>query len=159
MIKFTIEIGFDSARMNGSLNIVNKIFLCLIKFVKKIKLKELNIKIKSEIINNSSFYIMHKDINKAPLIIAKTVCSYYNTSLKLLFYTNRERELLLPRQVSQYFVRLINGDRYSHASIGLIIGGQNHATCLHSCRTIKNLRETDKNFNQTMKEIEQLLGI
>jgi chromosomal replication initiator protein len=45
----------------------------------------------------------------------------------------------------------------SLASIGSQIGGKDHATVLHACRTVANLKDTDKNFKVYLDEIENRL--
>jgi chromosomal replication initiator protein len=43
----------------------------------------------------------------------------------------------------------------SLSSIGSMIGGKDHATVLHACKTISNLIETDKVFKGQIDEIEK----
>jgi chromosomal replication initiator protein len=43
------------------------------------------------------------------------------------------------------------------AAIGAAIGGRNHATVLHSCKTITNLMDTEKIFRQQVEKIEKTL--
>ncbi len=43
----------------------------------------------------------------------------------------------------------------SLSSIGSIIGGKDHATVLHACKTVTNLIETDKQFRGQMEELEK----
>jgi len=45
----------------------------------------------------------------------------------------------------------------SLAAIGSQIGGKDHATVLHACRTVANLKDTDKNFKVYLDEIENRL--
>jgi chromosomal replication initiator protein len=47
--------------------------------------------------------------------------------------------------------------KYSLASIGSQIGNKDHATVLHACKTVTNLKDTDKNFRQFVEEIEKKL--
>ena len=41
--------------------------------------------------------------------------------------------------------------------IGSAIGGRNHATVLHSCKTVQNMIDTDKSFRAQLEEIEKVL--
>ena len=41
------------------------------------------------------------------------------------------------------------------ASIGKQVGGKDHATVLHACKTVMNMQETDKRFKQTLEEIDK----
>jgi chromosomal replication initiator protein len=47
--------------------------------------------------------------------------------------------------------------KYSLASIGAQIGSKDHATVLHACKTVTNLKDTDKNFRQFVEDIEKKL--
>ncbi len=47
----------------------------------------------------------------------------------------------------------------SLATIGTQIGGKDHATVLHACKTVNNLIETDKHFKHQIEEIERKLKI
>jgi chromosomal replication initiator protein len=46
----------------------------------------------------------------------------------------------------------------SLASIGARIGGKDHATVLHACKTVNNLIDTDKLFKSQINEIEKKLN-
>ena len=50
-----------------------------------------------------------------------------------------------------------NLTKSSLATIGLQIGGKDHATVLHACKTVNNLIETDKQFKNQIDEIEKKL--
>ena len=43
----------------------------------------------------------------------------------------------------------------SLATIGAQIGGKDHATVLHACKTVNNLIETDKRFKRYITDIEK----
>jgi chromosomal replication initiator protein len=45
----------------------------------------------------------------------------------------------------------------SLTTIGAQIGGKDHATVLHACKTVNNLLETDKKFKGQIDEIEKKL--
>jgi chromosomal replication initiator protein len=59
------------------------------------------------------------------------------------------------RQVAMFFSK--NLTKSSLATIGLQIGGKDHATVLHACKTVNNLIETDKQFKNQIEEIEKKL--
>ena len=64
-----------------------------------------------------------------------------NSAANVLFGVNiskptRKRELIRKRQTAHYVAHKIFG--YSLEKTGFIIGGKNHSTVLHSCRTIEN---------------------
>jgi len=47
----------------------------------------------------------------------------------------------------------------SLSTIGSIIGGKDHATVLHACKTVNNLMDTDKRFKSQIDDIERRLKI
>jgi len=42
----------------------------------------------------------------------------------------------------------------SLANIGKEIGKRDHATVLHACKTVDNLKSTDKSFNKYVEELQ-----
>jgi chromosomal replication initiator protein len=67
----------------------------------------------------------------------------------------RKREIVQARQLTMYFSK--NLTKYSLASIGAQVGNKDHATVLHACKTVNNLKDTDKNFRQYVEDIEKKL--
>lgn len=87
--------------------------------------------------------------------ISKVVCDYFNIPVDSLQAKTRKREIVQARQITMYFSK--NMTKYSLASIGAQIGNKDHATVLHACKTVTNLKETDKNFRVYVDEIEKKL--
>ena len=87
--------------------------------------------------------------------IAKTVCDYFNLPVDSLGIKTRKRETVQARQIAMYFSKSMT--KSSLATIGSQIGGKDHATVLHACRTVSNLKDTDKNFKFFLDEIENRL--
>ena len=52
-----------------------------------------------------------------------------------------------------------NMTKSSLASIGAQIGGKDHATVLHACKTVNNLIDTDKHFRHQIAEIEKKIKV
>ncbi len=89
--------------------------------------------------------------------IQKIVCSYFNIGVEQLQSRTRKREIVQARQVAMFFSK--NLTKSSLATIGSQIGGKDHATVLHACKTVNNLIETDKRFRLQIDEIEKKLKI
>ena len=87
--------------------------------------------------------------------IQKVVCNFYNIGLELLQSKTRKREIVQARQVAMFFSKSMT--KSSLATIGSQIGGKDHATVLHACKTVNNLIETDKRFRLQVDEIEKKL--
>ncbi len=87
--------------------------------------------------------------------ISKVVCDYFNIPVDSLQAKTRKREIVQARQITMYFSK--NMTKYSLASIGAQVGNKDHATVLHACKTVNNLKETDKNFRVYVDDIEKKL--
>ncbi|MDD2562860.1 MAG: chromosomal replication initiator protein DnaA [Salinivirgaceae bacterium] len=85
--------------------------------------------------------------------IQNTVCSHFKITLEELKSKTRRREIVQARQIAMYFAKSLTKE--SLATIGTNIGGKDHATVLHACKTIKNLMETDRHFRENVQEIEK----
>ncbi|MBN1185975.1 MAG: chromosomal replication initiator protein DnaA [Bacteroidales bacterium] len=89
--------------------------------------------------------------------IQKVVCNYFNIPVEMLQSKTRKREIVQARQVAMYFSKGLT--KASLATIGSQIGGKDHATVLHACKTVNNLADTDKTFRLQIDEIEKKLKI
>ena len=89
--------------------------------------------------------------------IQKVVCNYFNIGVEHLQSRTRKREIVQARQVAMFFSKSLT--KASLASIGTQIGGKDHATVLHACKTVNNLMETDKRFRLQVDEIEKKLKV
>jgi len=87
--------------------------------------------------------------------IQKVVCNYFDVPVDSLQSKTRKREIVQARQVAMYFSKTLT--KSSLATIGSQIGGKDHATVLHACKTVNNLVETDKQFKTQIEEIEKKL--
>jgi chromosomal replication initiator protein len=87
--------------------------------------------------------------------IEKIVCNYFNITKEKLHEPLRNREIVEPRQIAMNLAK--NWTKCSLATIGTKIGGKDHATVLHACKTVNNLMETDKVFKYQFEEIENRL--
>lgn len=87
--------------------------------------------------------------------ISKVVCDYFNMPVDSLQTKTRKREIVQARQIAMYFSKSLT--KFSLASIGAQIGSKDHATVLHACKTVNNLKDTDKNFRVFVDEIEKKL--
>jgi chromosomal replication initiator protein len=89
--------------------------------------------------------------------IQKVVCDYFSLSPDLLQSKTRKREIVQARQIAMYFSKTMT--KSSLASIGALIGGKDHATVLHACKTVNNLMDTDKRFKSQIESIEKKLKV
>ncbi len=89
--------------------------------------------------------------------IQKVVCNYFNIPVEQIQSKTRKREIVQARQVAMFFSKSLT--KASLATIGSQIGGKDHATVLHACKTVNNLIDTDKRFRIQIDEIEKKLKI
>jgi chromosomal replication initiator protein len=89
--------------------------------------------------------------------IQKVVCNFFNIPPDSIRSKTRKREIVQARQVAMYFSKSLT--KSSLATIGSQIGGKDHATVLHACKTVNNLIETDKSFRIQIDEIEKKLKV
>lgn len=87
--------------------------------------------------------------------IREVVCNYLCIDRNTFDSPSRTREIAQARQIAMYLCK--QHTKSPLTAIGAAVGGKNHATVLHSCKTIANLIETDRNFRHQMEEIEQLV--
>ncbi|MFO7869057.1 MAG: chromosomal replication initiator protein DnaA [Bacteroidales bacterium] len=112
--------------------------------------KEITIDLAKDIVEKLVKHTQH-DISID--FIKKTVCEYFSIPLDELKSKTRKREIVQSRQVAMYFAKTFT--KNSLATIGAQIGGKDHATVLHACKTINNLVETDKRFKRYISDIEK----
>ncbi|RPH32803.1 MAG: chromosomal replication initiator protein DnaA [Bacteroidales bacterium] len=89
--------------------------------------------------------------------IQKIVCEYFGLPSDVLQTKTRKREIVQARQIAMFFSKSMT--KSSLSTIGSIIGGKDHATVLHACKTVNNLKDTDKRFKSQIEDIERRLKI
>ncbi|MBQ2373657.1 MAG: chromosomal replication initiator protein DnaA [Alistipes sp.] len=88
--------------------------------------------------------------------ITEIVCEYFEISAQDFNSTKRTREVAQARQVAMYLAK--QHTKLPLAAIGSAIGGRNHATVLHSCKSVANFMDTDKAFKAQIEELERLVA-
>ena len=89
--------------------------------------------------------------------IIEIVCKDFEISPETLQVKIRRREIMQPRQICHFFVKQFTN--LTVQRIGDLIGKKDHATVLHSCKTVLNLMETDKKYYARVQGIERQLMI
>ncbi len=87
--------------------------------------------------------------------IVQRVCEMMNISIDAVHSKARTRDVAQARQIAMYFAK--KHTKSPLAAIGSAIGGRNHATVLHACKSVNNLMETDKMFSRKISDIEKIL--
>lgn len=87
--------------------------------------------------------------------IINVVCKHFSLNTAAIHTKSRKREVVQARQIAMYLAK--SHTDFSTAKIGLLIGNKDHATVLHACKTIKELKEVDKAFRAEIDDIQATL--
>jgi len=100
----------------------------------------------------------HKPVIPREQLITFVVCQYFGVTIDEVQSTKRNRingkDVMTPRQFICYFI--MNEHNLTNEKCGKIIS-RNHATVIHSVKTVNNLIETDKRFLGYYDDIKKLL--
>ncbi|MBV9229032.1 MAG: chromosomal replication initiator protein DnaA [Chloroflexi bacterium] len=77
--------------------------------------------------------------------IAQAVAEYYHISLEAMCGKQRDKHIVLPRQIAMYLIR--QETQASLLEIGQLFGGRDHSTVLHACEKI----DREVNLNPTLR--------
>lgn len=89
--------------------------------------------------------------------IKKIVCDHERIDLAILDTKTRKREVVTARQIAMYFSKQYT--TASLATIGQEIGGKDHATVLHACKTVENLSDTERPFRGKLYVIQERIEL
>ena len=89
--------------------------------------------------------------------IQKAVCEYFNVLPDKLIEKTRKRAVVQARQLSMYLAK--NFTKNSLKVIGRHFGGRDHSTVIHSCQAVKDLMDTDKDFKESVAELEKKIQL
>ena len=84
--------------------------------------------------------------------IQEIVCRYFNLDEDLIQTPSRKREIVQARQITMFLAKKYTEASFAH--IGKIVGGKDHATVLHACKTVRDQIEISRTFRSTMDAIE-----
>ena len=87
--------------------------------------------------------------------IINVVCRHFGLDTAAIHTQSRKRDVVQARQVAMYLAK--QHTDLSSSKIGALIGGRDHATVLHACKTIKEQREVDKGLRAEIDEIQATL--
>ena len=87
--------------------------------------------------------------------IVEEVSLKYNVKQEDIYGKSRKAEIVLARQLSIYLAQMYT--QLSTSKIGLLIGNKNHATVLHSIKTIKNRLKADQALKKQIDELTNIL--
>ncbi len=112
--------------------------------------KEIDVELAKKIVKN-----FVKSISREVSIdyIQKAVCEYFSVQPDKLKEKTRKRSVVQARQLSMYLAK--NFTKNSLKVIGRHFGGRDHSTVIHSCQAVKDMMDTDKEFRESVAELEK----
>lgn len=87
--------------------------------------------------------------------IIESTCEHYNIKQEEIYGKSRKANIVLVRQLSMYLAQ--QHTKLTISKIGTLVGGRNHATVIHSVKTIEDRMKVDKEFRKTVAELENKL--
>jgi chromosomal replication initiator protein len=84
--------------------------------------------------------------------IADMVCEFYGIDREVIFTKNRKRELVWARQVIHYLCHT-HIKKQTLGEVGFRCGEKDHATVLHSKKTVLNMTDS---YQETYDEVHNL---
>ena len=87
--------------------------------------------------------------------IAEAVAEYYHVPLELICGKQRDKHIVMPRQIAMYLIRQETQD--SLLEIGQIFGGRDHSTVLHACEKIERAMNVNPSLRREVIAIREQL--
>ncbi|GAB1540242.1 chromosomal replication initiator protein DnaA [Scytonema sp. NUACC21] len=96
-------------------------------------------------------------VEATPDAILSVIADTFDVSIEDLKGNSRRREISWARQIGMYLMR--QHTDLSLPRIGEEFGGKDHTTVMYSCEKISQLRETDKNVSQTLRQLSDRISM
>jgi chromosomal replication initiator protein len=91
-----------------------------------------------------------------PKTIIERVAAYYDLQPADITGAKRDKEIVVPRQISMYLMR--QEMELSFPKIAAAVGGRDHTTAMHSVQKIEKQVEQDDNLRSDMAAIRERLS-
>lgn len=88
-----------------------------------------------------------------PELIRSTVAEYYNVSEESLLSERRDKEIILPRQLSMYLCHSMLGIPYKR--IATLFDRSDHTTAINACKRIEEMIAKDASFSFVIEDIKR----
>ncbi len=89
--------------------------------------------------------------------ITQAVAEYYHVSLENICGKQRDKHIVMPRQIAMYLIR--QETQIPLVEIGQLFGGRDHSTVLHACEKIDRAMTLDSTLRNEIVAIrEQLMS-
>jgi chromosomal replication initiator protein len=97
-------------------------------------------------------------VEKKPLTMEQIIectCEFCHVKQEDVYGKSRKANIVQARQLSMYFAQQFT--KLTTSKIGTLVGNRNHATVIHSVKTIENRLNVDKEFRKSVEELEHKL--
>jgi chromosomal replication initiator protein len=98
-----------------------------------------------------------ESVEATPDAVIAVVAEAFDVSVEDLKGSSRRREISHARQIGMYLIRQHTG--LSLPKVGEVFGGKDHTTVLYSCDKIAQLRNTDPNLSQTLRQLSDRINV
>lgn len=95
-------------------------------------------------------------VEASPHAVLLAVSALFDVSIDELKGNSRRREISMARQVGMYLMR--HHTDLSLPKIGEVFGGKDHTTVLYSCEKISQLKNTDPNLAQQLRQLSDRIN-
>jgi len=148
--KTYFEIGFDLGRTE----------MAVIKKATNIGLRKYNPKKKAD-----EEFVEHQnkkelDEYEKAIVIEGFVSAYFNLSQKETYFRTRKRNIVMCRQILHYALKnltILSLDTIGKMSMRYGIDKFDHATVLHSIKTVNNLKTSDRKYREIVDYFEETI--
>jgi chromosomal replication initiator protein len=89
--------------------------------------------------------------------IIKIVGDQMNVSVEAIKGTSRKRNVVMSRQIAMYLSKELT--KSSLSNIGELFSGRDHSTVIYSCKTVKDLMDTDNSFKIQVQDLERAVKL
>lgn len=96
-------------------------------------------------------------VKATPDAVIAVVAEAFDVSVEDLKGSSRKREISFARQIGMYLIR--QHTDLSLPKVGEVFGGKDHTTVLYSCDKITQLRNTDPNLSQTLRQLSDRINL
>ncbi|HVE80889.1 MAG TPA: chromosomal replication initiator protein DnaA [Candidatus Dormibacteraeota bacterium] len=93
----------------------------------------------------------------APKAVIDRTAAYFDLKPADITGLKRDKEIVVPRQISMYLMR--NELGLSFPKISAVVGGRDHTTAMHSVSKIEKLLEVDENLRADVQAIKERLTL
>jgi chromosomal replication initiator protein len=92
----------------------------------------------------------------SPKLILERVAGYYDLQVADICGPKRDKEIVVPRQITMYLMRHEMG--LSFPKIAAAVGGRDHTTAMHSVQKIEKQVEADDNLRSEVQAIRERMS-